>query len=263
MNKRKLTVIIPSRTQPQQSLFLKSAIAAIREQTAINNFTISILIGIDKGKELHLDPEILFPFSVNIIESEEKSQAAALNAAIRCVNTEFVAFLEDDDIWFPDYLQTVESVISAGIEFVSSTQLEVDENSCLLRINDFPTPSGWFMPSKTLQMVGEFDEAYKFHLDNDWLGRLGASRASRAHLVEFTAPIDLKYVAQIRPWLSNVITLGGEMSQLCRHNSPYPLVKRLVHSGSGMAQISTNASYAEISKQECAKLISTYGRIPW
>ena len=263
MKKRSLTVIIPSRSQPRQAQFLERAAASIRAQTAISNFDLAILIGVDKGEAAGLQGGIARSLNLNVIESRGRSQAAALNAVIRCADSEFVAFLEDDDLWHPHYLEFAETALTSGTAFVSSTQVEFDESDTLLRINDFPTPSGWIMPLSTLRKVGEFNEEYRFHLDNEWLGRLSETKLSRVHLVEATAPLDPRQIAQVRPWLFNVIQWGGGFTRLGRHALPYPLIRRLVHSESGMGQISTNASYQEISKKECSQLQSRFGRMPW
>lgn len=119
------------------------------------------------------------------------------------------------------------------------------------------------MPVSTLKKVGEFNENYRFHLDNEWLGRLTESKFTRIHMVESTAPVQKIYTQQVRPWLMNVLNCSGGLCQLYRHASPIPLVKRLVHSNSGMAQIATNSEYSEISKTECEGLVNRFGLIPW
>jgi len=74
-----------------------------------------------------------------------------------------------------------------------------------LRVNDFPTPSGWFMPAVTLRKVGGFDVNLIHHQDNEWLGKLAEANLKRFHLVELTAPVELKHSLAVRPWLANVI----------------------------------------------------------
>ena len=258
-----LNIIIPSRTQANQKRFLLQAIDGIKNQTALKNFTIKIIIGLDKGENLSFEYSDNIPFEMLISNSNGFTQAEALNSAINKVNSNYVAFLEDDDIWLPNFLELAEKLIGSGIDFISSTQTEVDENNLILRTNDFPTPSGWFMSSTLLNSIGNFNETFKFHLDNEWLGRLAASGASRGHLVEITAPVELKYTMQVRPWLANVVKLGGPNSRLFRHTLPYPQVKRLVHSGSGMAQIASNPELRKVSELEISKLVSIFGRVPW
>jgi glycosyltransferase involved in cell wall biosynthesis len=263
MNQPSLSVIIASRTQPLQLQFLERAIRSIEAQPGIGRYSVTIIIGVDEGEKSHLT-SIEQRANLSIAESTcMHSQAAALNAAIRCVRSDLVAFLEDDDQWYPGFLANAERVITAGSGFVSSTQLEFDQFDTILRINDFPTASGWFMPFNTLTRIGEFNEAYRFHLDHEWLGRLSEAGIRRSHLVELTAPVNANLTRQIRPWLFNVTSHGGRFSELIRHNSPLPLVKRLVHGGSGMARISQDPRLREISTGEYEKLLGRFGAIPW
>jgi glycosyltransferase involved in cell wall biosynthesis len=260
MGKPSLTVIIPSRSQPQQAAFLRRAVHSVRSQRVIDQYALTVVVGIDAGTAL--PPGLADELGLVQALSEGRSQAAALNAGIALVDSDFVAFLEDDDQWLPTYLETVTQALSSGA-FVSSTQLEVDEHEQIVRINDFPTPSGWFMPQATLRAVGLFDESYRFHLDNDWLGRLAQARVPRVHLIEATAPCDGKYVPLIRPWLDNVVQLSGGLARLGRHGSPYPLVRRMVHAGSGMGQIEQDPALRQVSLAEMDRLRQRFGRVPW
>jgi glycosyltransferase involved in cell wall biosynthesis len=255
-----LSVVIPSRQQANQIRFLERAVKSVCGQSVAANFNIDFLVGVDKGSRLN--DGVCTKLGIRCIESGGNSQASALNAAIDVLNSDYVAFLEDDDQWLPQYLDyAAKAVLQA--DFVSSTQAEYDEHGQLLRVNDFPTPSGWFMPVATLRKVGGFNESYRFHLDNEWLGRLAQTGLRRLHLVESTAPVDVRYLQAIRPWLANVIKLSAGHCRLARHDSPYPLVRRLVHSSSGMAQIAANQSLTDRSRQEIQQLIDDFGRIPW
>jgi glycosyltransferase involved in cell wall biosynthesis len=258
--KNKLTVIIPSRKQEKQIYFIQRATESVRKQTIANQFEITFIVGVDKG--CGFDPTISDILGVSCIESDGASQAKALNSAIRQVQEGFVAFLEDDDQWMPEYLNYAMHSIE-HYDFVSSTQAEFDENDEFLRINDFPTPSGWLMPVTTLNNVGQFNEGYRFHLDNEWLGRLSERGLKRVHMVEATAPIYPQYIYQVRPWLWNILNLSAGFCSIARHQSPYPLVKRLVHSKSGMAQIASNEELFKISQNENERLIQRFGRTPW
>ena len=256
----KLTVIIPSRKCEKQISFIQKATTSVRKQSIANQFVITFLVAVDKN--CWLGPEISNIPGVKCIESDGSSQAKALNVAIRQVHEGFVAFLEDDDQWMPDYLNFATKAI-ALCDFVSSTQAEFNEANEFIRVNDFPTPSGWFMPVSTLKKVGEFNESYKYHLDNEWLGRLSESKLNRIHMVEATAPVQKKNTQQVRPWLTKVLDLSSGLCNLSRHGSPYPLVRRLLHSNSGIAQIATNSNYSEISKKEYESLVNRFGVIPW
>lgn len=255
-----LTVIIPSRFQPQQLLFLDRAVQSLKKQTVINDYELTVIVGVDKGGLL--EKSMSESMGVKCVESQKASQASALNAAIDCVDTEFVAFLEDDDEWHVKYLEAATQAM-AFAPFVSSTQIEYNENNVLLRINDFPTPSGWFMRTDVLKKVGNFNEEYRFHLDNEWLGRIADANIPRIHMVEFTAPVDIRYISGVRPWLANVLKNSKGLVRLARHSEFIPLVRRLRHSEAGMEKIANSPEHRAVSQNECRCLVECFGRIPW
>lgn len=260
--RKRIAIIIPSRAQDAQLDFLRRLLKSIEAQSAIDNYMVTARIGVDAGRV----PDFKYDgrLSVVFVESSGAGQATALNAAMRGVDDDYVGFLEDDDRWQTNYLSVAMTLLEAGKSgFVSSTQLEVDPQDKIVRINDFPTPSGWLMRRKTLETVGEFDASYKWHLDNDWLGRLNAASVPRAHLVEATAPINPRCIRPIRPWLANVLKNSNGNTRLVRHNSPFPLVVRLVHGGSGMSQIATDENARRQSREECERLMGRYKQIPW
>jgi glycosyltransferase involved in cell wall biosynthesis len=175
---------------------LDKAFQSIAKQAALDKVEIEIIVALDQGAQ----PPASFvcPANVRFVESHGHSQCAALNAGVQQARGEYLAFLEDDDAWHPYYAATAMAAIAHG-DFVSSTQLELDEQGAVVRINDFATPSGWTMPMSTWQAIGAFDETYRFHLDNDWLGRLTRSGAKRIHMVEATAPVKLDVMQNVRP----------------------------------------------------------------
>jgi len=258
MKKISLSVVIPSRKQAKQFAFLTRSIGSIRDQSVANLFDIKIIIGVDKGAML--SEEVLKELNASCVESEKQSQAAALNAAIQACTGDLIAFIEDDDQWEPYYLECAIQALQEN-DFVSTTQGEISETGEYLKTNDFPSPSGWIMRASTIKTVGPFNESYRYHLDNEWLGRLGLSGLKRVHLMESTAPII--DIPNVRPMLLNLVNQPGTILQIRRHFSPTPLVRRLVHKGSGMHHIRTDEKSREISLSEKQLLIKTYGRIPW
>lgn len=257
---KRLSVIIPSRTQPDQALFLTRALNSVSEQSARASVLIEVLIGLDPGAVPPQLPSI--DIAVRYANAAERSQAAALNAAAALCEGDYLAFLEDDDRWLSGHLAVALECLAQS-QFVSTTQLEVDGSGTIVRINDFPTPSGWVMPRSTWERVGRFDPQFRYHLDNEWLGRLGASALSRIHITEATAPAQLALAAQVRPWLANVVTYGGGQVRLARHHHALPNVVRLIHPGSGMAQIANEPAKQQASLDEIARLQATFGRLPW
>ena len=263
-------VITPSRLQritvgaQTDAYFVDRAITGALAQTAVaeGRARLTFIIGIDADADI---PASLAERSDVIwARSGTCSQAGALNAGIDAAADRFdyIAFLEDDDWWDPNYLTWGLNALKR-YDFVSTTQLEVDEHGTIMRINDFPTPSGWMMPSSTLRRIGSFDPAMRWHLDNEWLGRLGDSGLKRCHLIDALAPATFAMAEQVRPWITHVVRFGGASLELQRHTMLAPLVTRLVHSRSGMARIAADPTFAEQSAAEYAVLTRRYGRIPW
>ncbi len=257
-----LLVIIPSRLQRTSDgdLMLRKAIASVLRQSAASLLDIDLVIGVDPGATVPTDLDL--PRTVRFVEAGAPSQAAALNAAARSLDHTYLAILEDDDEWHSEFLGLAIEALKCA-DFVSSTQLEVEtrgENICIF---DFPTPSGWVMRHGVWERVGPFDEAYHFHLDNEWLGRLAEAGARRSHFIEATAPVDAAQMAVIRPDLHRVVTQGGPCSTLLRHHVPIPLVRRAVHPGSSMHAVWTDPEAQARFREESAKLRQRYGHVPW
>lgn len=259
-------IIIPSRLQQTgpNAYLLERAIASALAQTIVAEGLVSLnfIVGVDAG--MNIPPRLAGRSDIVWASSNAFSQVGALNAAIDAAGDRFdyIALLEDDDRWDPEYLSLSLAVLD-NYGFVSTTQLEIDESGQIVRINDFPTPSGWIMPFDTLRRVGRFDPAMRWHLDNEWLGRLAASGIKRCHLVDAMAPNSLALAEQVRPWLANVVRFGGGNVNVQRHTKLAPLVTRLVHSRSGTAQIAVDPVLRQQSQAEYTMLIQRYGRIPW
>jgi glycosyltransferase involved in cell wall biosynthesis len=258
-----VSVVIPSllkRNRSNNKLFLEQAVASIRAQTACHHVILEIIVGVDLGSQI--PASLQETLGVKFIESRTRSGSAAYNAATRQATGDYIAFLEDDDQWDPAFLDIALKALKQS-DFVSSTQLEVTDDGDIVRINDFATPSGWVMKANTWRTIGIFNEQYIRHHDNEWLGRLAEKKFKRIHLIEATAPLTFEASAQVRPWLANVLRLGGPSVRLARHESPWPMIRRLVHSDSGMQQIARDLSFRLESEREYAMLRTTFGCIPW
>lgn len=160
----RISILIPSRpaTSSNQTpirhelptpLLIDKAIASVRSQSIADEVEFQILVGVDAGSNppTHLAAHA----GIHFAESRGRSQAAALNAAAKMVDGDLVAILEDDDQWEPAFLEESTAALE-NAAFVSSTQLEVTSDGKVLRINDFPTPSGWLMKRATWELVGPF-----------------------------------------------------------------------------------------------------------
>ncbi len=260
-----VSILIPSRFAGKPGAsdgtpLIFDAIESIRSQSIASQLALQIIVGVDSGA--NVPPALAATPGVRVAESQQRSQAAALNAAARSIDGDIVAILEDDDRWQPRFLEHAVAALESTA-FVSSTQLETFHDGRILGINDFPTPSGWVMRRDTWNSVGPFDEGFRWHLDNDWLGRLTEKRHRRTHLIEATAPTSDDKIQAWRPWLFECQKAAGELLRLVRHDSPWPLVTRLVHPESGLYRIARNKTLTEQSRSEGLSIMQRYGRIPW
>lgn len=263
----RISVIIPSRLGSVDRgpfagrAFVERALDSVVRQTVLGNgTTIDAIVAVDPGQGAAARG--LLGARARVVESQRAGQAEALNAALAQTDGSHVAFLEDDDQWSPDFLAHALDALP-GHAFASSTQLLVDSAGAIVRVMDFATPSGWLMPRTTLERVGSFDPGYRWHLDNDWLGRLGEAALPRVHLVEATAPLVQAHVADCRVELDCLLRFGGPAVTLRRHASPWPLVLRAAHAGSGMAMIAADEAKLAESRAEYARLRARYGHVPW
>ncbi len=258
----RLSVIVPTRFERQSTggLYVDRAVHSIRRGAAMAQIEAEVVLGCDPGTVV---PDLIHSVE-NIAFGKTASLPAALNAAVLRADGDMIAFLEDDDCWRRRFVLTARRCLGAGVaEFVSSTQIERDDATGEeIRINDFPTPSGWVMPRATFEKVGLFNEEYAVHQDNEWLGRLVQVGVRRAHLVERTAPVDPGLARMIRPWLAAAHDVGR--AALVRHSDPVPLVVRNVRAESWMGQIKAgNPERAATSTRLIRELEARFGVMPW
>jgi glycosyltransferase involved in cell wall biosynthesis len=247
-----ISVVIPSRLEARpgsKQLFVEHAIETVRAQ----GLDSQIIVGLDPGQTAKLDAEV--------VNGPRANLSAVLNAAVDRSDGEFIAVLEDDDEWLGDHLATSLRVLETA-DFVSSTQIVVDEAGEVCFINDFPCPNTWVMRRSVWQAVGGLSEEYAVHQDHDWLGRLTESQCRRAHLVEATAPISFSAARLCRPWLAKL----GEVKpgiKLFRHSSPWPLVRRLHRAKSWTGRIRSGEAN-DISSDCVARIRARFGgTLPW
>ena len=259
-----ISVVIPSRLdavhiEAPDLLWLDQAIDSVRKQTAHIHF--EIIVGLDRGavapEELQQAcPEIRFAVARDV------GQAEAINAAAALAKGDYLAMLEDDDRWHPRFLENALQAIKE-CEFVSSNQLELPPGDVVGHINDFATPSGWFMRRSLWLEVGEMDPSFRFHLDNDWLGRLSDQGNRRIHLVEATAAISLEQLKEKRPFLHSFVNAKPGFNFVVRHAEDAPLVLRTANPLGGMSMIKASPQARARSESEQSRLIEKFGRFPY
>lgn len=245
-----LSVIIPSRLQVRRGgpdLWLPRALRSVLDQADAP--AMEIVVGLDPGVAA---PAARFPEVHAWASGAQPGQAAALNAAIDASTGDPVAILEDDDRWHPERVRLALPWLDA-VEFVSSNQRELAPDDAFVRINDFATPSGWLFRRDVWKRCGPFDVAIRYHIDNDFLGRVHLQEVSRVHLVEAGG------VAQDREWLK----LIAARSRVEETGISVPLVDRTVNPDGGIETTKRNRTAALASKKDMRLIIKRYRCVPW
>jgi glycosyltransferase involved in cell wall biosynthesis len=171
------------------------------------------VIVVDDGSEAPHETLAVEEENVRRIRHETpRGVAEARNTGIAHARGEWVAFLDDDDVWAPAYLRTLLAAARAvGADFAYSGAVEVDHRFEVMRIPLTPEPgeltqlllrhnavpaaaSNTFVRTELMRRLGGFDPALR--LLEDW---------------------DL--------WIRLALSGRGAMS-------PEPLVGHMVHSGS-------------------------------
>jgi glycosyltransferase involved in cell wall biosynthesis len=191
MIKRLISVIVPTRDRPDT---LRQALASIRALEA-DDLTFEIIVG-DNGAD-HETKKIAADFAAIHMPVKEKGAAAARNAGLRAATGEFLAFLDDDDIWLPAHIRGHLKILDErpDIEAVLAQVIAVDED---LRQLGEPWParapsepdalvkamlSGYYpqigatiVRASARDAVGEFDLALLGDQDWDWQLRIARRR---------------------------------------------------------------------------------------
>ncbi len=107
----KISVVMPSY---QSALFIYNTLQSIIEQTVVPSQVLIIDDGstdntcsiIEEFSQTH--PE----FNIELIKSSHKGPGAARNIGVRRATSEWIAFLDSDDLWFPNKLETCHKAIT-------------------------------------------------------------------------------------------------------------------------------------------------------
>jgi glycosyltransferase involved in cell wall biosynthesis len=221
-----VSVVIPTR---DRRVALERALASIEAQS-FRNFEVVV---VDDGS---VDDTAVWlrrnrP-SVSLVEIQQPGGAAAArNRGVACARGEIIAFLDDDDVWHPSYLEVQVAQFEAHPEadLCTTGHIEVDAAGRVSRPDLRPLYSYTeavvhFLaecPIHTLSVVacrraafdriGTFDESLCVVHHLDWYLRLIASGGKMAHcaapLVERSAPGGL--VARHRHWFKEERAFHG------------------------------------------------------
>lgn len=260
-----VSVVIPSalRKAPDGELWLSRALRSVAAQTVR---PCEVIVGLDPGEcwiNVSSGPDGLL--NTIVANGTVRGHQSATNAACSVAKGDFLAFLEDDDLYEVDHLATLLAAAKEhGADFVSASQLQVDPAGRLL-VNravmeshaaafHFPTASSWLIRNRLWQRIGGFDVRFRIHHDNAMLGELNRFKpeSRRVHIVPENTPP--------HPWLDNV----ARHAKVVRWPGlTHYTVRRTVHEGSVLAGCRQDQAKAERSAKEYAALEILYGCVPW
>lgn len=252
----RISVLCPTRlgwagSSARRELFVERAIRSVRWQSAWAEVEFEIVVAVDPGRTAAV-PDGLD--GVQVVEGGAPGQAAAVNAAVRASTGDIIAIIEDDDVWHWRKIALQRAVLgeeTGGAGFVSSNQVEFDASSAAARINDFATPSGWLVSRAIWDAVGPLNEDFRWHVDNEWLGRLNALGIPRVHLVE--------RAGRTRGLFATLV----KRSEVRETDDGFPLVLREAHGGAATAQIPRTPAGRRQSRDEYRRMIERFGEVPW
>jgi glycosyltransferase involved in cell wall biosynthesis len=105
---------------------LRDAIESVRAQT-MKDFEIIVVVN-DVENE-HTAQTMQEAAGCNVVRILQHGIAAALNAGVRAAEGEWIAFLDDDDFWEPNWLQVaLKKASESGADVVFSNSVLFDQN---------------------------------------------------------------------------------------------------------------------------------------
>jgi len=159
-----------------------AAVASVLNQT----FSRLELIIVINGSAT--DVRMMFPERVRVVREKAMGLARARNRGLSLSRGEFVAFLDEDDLWRPEKLERQVALLDAEPNFVGCQTLvnRIDVSGRVLgphtiaevRHRDVVAgrakylPSSWCLRREAVIRVGSFDGAQAYSEDLEFLGRI-------------------------------------------------------------------------------------------
>ncbi|MDQ3280359.1 MAG: PIG-L family deacetylase [Acidobacteriota bacterium] len=191
-----ISVVVRTKNRP---VLLREAIDSIRA----NEYPCEIVVVNDGGAPVDLD-------GVKLIAHEQsKGRSIAANAGVEAASNAFIAFLDDDDLFYPEHLATLANAaqsahaawytdaVSAFLRPAESGSYETQQRlrlfahdfdrEQLLVDNFIPLPT-LLIPRESFLAAGGFDPAFDLFEDWDFLIRLSA-RGSFLHVPRVTCEV--------------------------------------------------------------------------
>lgn len=158
-------------------------LAAAIESVAAQSYPARELIVVDDGSTDSSPAVARTQPGVKLIEQRNRGVAAARNAGIAAAQGEFLAFLDQDDLWVPRKLELQMAAMLADPEvgYVTGRQVMfLDEGlpppawlkpALLDRPTPAPQPGTVLVRRSTFERIGTFDESYDTSSDAEWFFR--------------------------------------------------------------------------------------------
>jgi glycosyltransferase involved in cell wall biosynthesis len=189
--RRNISVIVPTR---DRAAMLRQALTSIRALEG-PDLAFEILIG-DNGSSAET-PAIAAAFGARHLKATTRGPSAARNVALRAATGEFIAFLDDDDVWLTDHVRRHVALLDSNLRLdavlgqVISTDPDLtplgkpwpeenpgDGDALLQKMlgGYFPQLGCVIARSNIIKQIGLFDESLTGGEDLDWLLRIARRR---------------------------------------------------------------------------------------
>lgn len=189
-----VTVILPTYNRRE---LLRRALASITEQTYRDIETIVV----NDGGEPVLDIVSELPGAIYIDHARNRGLPAARNTSLRYASGQLIAYLDDDDYFYPDHIETLVDTMQSGSEFAYTDAHLIEkykepriymssdyDPEALRTVNQFPVCC--VMHTRRLvQRSGDFDESLENHEDWDLWLRM-AKFTDFVHIPQVTCAVD-------------------------------------------------------------------------
>ncbi|MBI3316644.1 MAG: glycosyltransferase family 2 protein [Candidatus Omnitrophica bacterium] len=200
-----VSVIVPTYNRPAM---LQEALQSVLNQTYKN---IEVLVVNDGGRDVEKDIASL-GFKERLIyirHPEHKERSRARNTAIKASQGKYIAYLDDDDIYYPDHLETLVNFLETHPYAIAYTDayhafqkkkneqyvtvskkilFSYDFNRDELMIKNLIPILCLMHQKECLEKAGGFDETLTTHEDWDLWIRL-SRHFDFAHIKEFTCEV--------------------------------------------------------------------------
>ncbi len=186
--------------------YLREAVESVVKQTLRPDQLIIIDDGSTDGS-LDVLEGLALPIPLRVLSQANRGQAASRNKGVSLAEPEFIAFLDQDDIWYPRHCEHLLAILQASstMGWTYSNCDSVDQNGTLITprmLDTFPIthpkrdlrtclsedmfilPSASLIRKSAFDAVGGFDEQLVGYEDDDLFLRLLVAGWDNSHIPE-------------------------------------------------------------------------------